>query len=232
VGNNPINATDPSGHKCVGEPDECLQDDGTKGSGFTGTGGSTSGKISSRPSCSGKSCIGKTSRDSYGDGLFGPPASVYGNGLYGPPAPIVYGPRIPDNWTLDPREADYRSSVFNTYVLAIIYSTDRYDRHYLAIGGTWNIKSVSPIGYSYVIGSVGSAFDNKIANRSDLEKFMTGVSFNFTAGALAGGGTSFNPSTFIENGFHSESKPSSMETGLYLVPSVGLTAALGFSLDK
>jgi hypothetical protein len=38
VGNRPINATDPSGHKCVGEPDECLKDDGTKGSGFTGTG--------------------------------------------------------------------------------------------------------------------------------------------------------------------------------------------------
>jgi hypothetical protein len=34
--NNPINASDPTGHKCVGEPDECLQDDGSSGRGFTG----------------------------------------------------------------------------------------------------------------------------------------------------------------------------------------------------
>jgi len=36
--NNPINASDPSGHKCTGEPDECLKDNGKKGAGFTGTG--------------------------------------------------------------------------------------------------------------------------------------------------------------------------------------------------
>jgi hypothetical protein len=37
--NNPINANDPSGHKCVGEPEECLDDDGTPINGSGGGGG-------------------------------------------------------------------------------------------------------------------------------------------------------------------------------------------------
>ncbi|MBI3175709.1 MAG: hypothetical protein HYZ25_18460 [Chloroflexi bacterium] len=36
VSNNPIKLSDPSGHKCVGNSDECLNDDGTRGAGFTG----------------------------------------------------------------------------------------------------------------------------------------------------------------------------------------------------
>jgi hypothetical protein len=40
--NNPINASDPSGHRCVGELDECLKDDGTDGAGFPGGGNSGS----------------------------------------------------------------------------------------------------------------------------------------------------------------------------------------------
>jgi len=36
VGNNPINANDPSGHICVGEPGECLKNDGTASGGFGG----------------------------------------------------------------------------------------------------------------------------------------------------------------------------------------------------
>jgi RHS repeat-associated protein len=36
VSNNPIKLSDPSGHKCVGDAEECLNDDGTRGAGFTG----------------------------------------------------------------------------------------------------------------------------------------------------------------------------------------------------
>jgi RHS repeat-associated protein len=34
--NNPVNANDPSGHKCVGEAGECLNNNGKTGGGFTG----------------------------------------------------------------------------------------------------------------------------------------------------------------------------------------------------
>jgi hypothetical protein len=37
--NNPVKLTDPTGHQCYGEPEECLEDDGAMGPGFPGTGG-------------------------------------------------------------------------------------------------------------------------------------------------------------------------------------------------
>jgi RHS repeat-associated protein len=37
--NNPVKLTDPTGHQCSGEPEECFEDDGTMGPGFPGTGG-------------------------------------------------------------------------------------------------------------------------------------------------------------------------------------------------
>jgi RHS repeat-associated protein len=37
--NNPVKLTDPTGHQCYGEPEECFEDDGTMGPGFPGTGG-------------------------------------------------------------------------------------------------------------------------------------------------------------------------------------------------
>ena len=39
--NNPINAADPTGHKCVGEPEECLSEKGTPINGSGGLGGSS-----------------------------------------------------------------------------------------------------------------------------------------------------------------------------------------------
>jgi hypothetical protein len=56
VNNNPVNAIDPTGHQCVGEPGECLEDDGTAGSGFTGTGGTVSNPGAG--DCSGSGCHG------------------------------------------------------------------------------------------------------------------------------------------------------------------------------
>jgi hypothetical protein len=53
VNNNPVNATDPTGHQCVGEPEECLEDDGTTGPGFPGGGGSPGAG-----NCSGSGCQG------------------------------------------------------------------------------------------------------------------------------------------------------------------------------
>jgi hypothetical protein len=61
VVNNPINATDPTGHLCIGEPEECLQDDGTTGSGFTATGGTVSNPGAGN--CSGDGCQGKDNDD-------------------------------------------------------------------------------------------------------------------------------------------------------------------------
>jgi RHS repeat-associated protein len=58
VSNNPIKLSDPSGHKCVGDAAECLNDDGSKGSGFTG--GDTKPNpnlgcgVSNQPDCGGK----------------------------------------------------------------------------------------------------------------------------------------------------------------------------------
>jgi GH24 family phage-related lysozyme (muramidase) len=46
VSNNPVNATDPTGHQCVGEPEECLEDDGTP---INGAGGLGSGSQSDDP---------------------------------------------------------------------------------------------------------------------------------------------------------------------------------------
>lgn len=54
--NNPINAFDPSGHKCVGEPDECLKDDGSKGAGFTGGSNNSSKNKECGPGQ--RSCLG------------------------------------------------------------------------------------------------------------------------------------------------------------------------------
>ena len=62
--NNPIKLTDPSGHICVGESVECLNDDGSPGAGFTGgSGNGTSNKPNTNKGCGGpgqKSCLGKS----------------------------------------------------------------------------------------------------------------------------------------------------------------------------
>jgi hypothetical protein len=57
VNNNPVNAIDPTGHQCVGEPEECLEDDGTAGGGFPGTGGTVSNPGAG--DCSGSGCHGE-----------------------------------------------------------------------------------------------------------------------------------------------------------------------------
>jgi RHS repeat-associated protein len=54
--NMPINANDPTGHKCVGEPGECLKADGKKGGGFTYVEPNRSSKPSK--TCTGKKCGG------------------------------------------------------------------------------------------------------------------------------------------------------------------------------
>ncbi len=59
---------DPTGHQCVGEPEECLEDDGTTGPGFPGTGGTVSNPGAGN--CSGTSCHGNDDSD-YGDGYSG-----------------------------------------------------------------------------------------------------------------------------------------------------------------
>jgi hypothetical protein len=67
VNNNPVNATDPTGHQCVGEPGECLEDDGTTGPGFPGTGGTVSNPGAGN--CSGAACQGDDDDDTPGVSL-------------------------------------------------------------------------------------------------------------------------------------------------------------------
>ena len=61
VVNNPINAIDPTGHLCVGEPEECLENDGFMSGGFNGTGGSVSNPGAGN--CSGSGCQGNGNDD-------------------------------------------------------------------------------------------------------------------------------------------------------------------------
>jgi hypothetical protein len=58
VVNNPINAIDPTGHICVGEPEECLENDGSMSGGFNGTGGTVSNPGAGN--CSGLGCQGNS----------------------------------------------------------------------------------------------------------------------------------------------------------------------------
>jgi RHS repeat-associated protein len=90
VGNNPVNRTDPTGHKCVaadGEDGACLKDDGTRGAGFTGVASANSGFSSNDI----KGCAGNSPRDCGGNPRFSisattPNTKNHGNVL-GPPLP-------------------------------------------------------------------------------------------------------------------------------------------------
>jgi hypothetical protein len=68
--NNPVNAIDPTGHICVGEPGECLENDGSMSGGFNGTGGTVSNPGAGN--CSGASCQGNDNDDKDGNDILSP----------------------------------------------------------------------------------------------------------------------------------------------------------------
>ncbi len=213
VTNNPLRYTDPTGHKVACDPyeDDCNGGGSGNGGGNGGGGGDGGG---------GGGGGGDPHDDDVpdDDGLTARPCTA---------AQACW--TVPDYWDLDPMNADYRSSVYNVYFINVAYTTDRYQQNYLSIGFSFNLKSLLPLGYSYVIGAPGSFFDNKITSVHDINKFLTGPSINLTGGLLAGGGTTLSPGVLIENGYNSDLKPSSMETGLYLPGSLGITGSWGYS---
>ena len=57
--NNPIKLVDPSGHRCIGEDEECTLDDGSLGAGFNGNGQISGSNKSTAGGCVKGSCGGK-----------------------------------------------------------------------------------------------------------------------------------------------------------------------------
>jgi len=185
---NPLRYTDPTGHYCVGDDEDCADEGGdgpapTGNSGNNGGGGGGGGDPHDDddadpspnhvvpPNCNVQTCIGQ-----------------------------------PDYWDLDPSHPDYYTLAlsygFGTFTLTV----DRYAHAYWALGASLNTTYIAgPPGVSFMAGHIGSPFLDApvgpMPNVSNITSFPTGFSGNVIVGAGPAGGITFSPGSEIPNYF-------------------------------
>jgi hypothetical protein len=218
--NNPIRYNDPTGHRACDDYDSagrCITAPGGGGSGFGGI----------HP----KNQDDDNTEDLIGLGLESDLACTISSCSIEPiPGICPIGDTcwlVPTNWDLDPMHADYQGLVINAYFGVVQIVTDRYGNEFLSVGGSTSIG-----GISWIWGSIGNPFDEKIPDQVESKNFLTGLALNVTGSELGGVGYTLSPWTVIKNVIQNQNAvTSAWEGGIHVTyPSVTLTGSWGFPL--
>ena len=200
VVNNPINAIDPTGHICVGEPEECLEDDGTAGPGFPGGGGSLGAG-----NCSGSACQGGGRNNGGSDGSSGGgpvvpivplgqcsgvgcllttsfppgPSCTYANYCYVPSEEPEPYPGWPDYYVLEGG-----APVLWIIGVDVAITVDKYKRVYFGIGPSVGTSPVAALDVNVSL-SAGYIQDENTTSE-EAKSFISKWSGNGCGGVVIG----------------------------------------------
>jgi RHS repeat-associated protein len=214
VKNNPVNYTDPTGHRECRTKDEC-SDSGTTPFGNINNPSSNNNTSSS----TGKDVpVLPTFSNLPPSTSISPQCTI--------DYPCLYPWEPPEWWDLDPEHPDYYVLTINRgnvkgFTVDIIF--DRYGNFYVGAGGNYG-KSISPVTVSLNGGWIGSAVDDSIPEPGNISSFLTGLAINGQVGAV--GNIAFTWSPFANEYI----RHTSFEVGAMVPYAIGVSVTYSFKI--